>query len=98
MEFHLAHFHSFCYPVIYLMRVYTYMHTYPFIIIILTKAVIFQEILYFHYDIGRQCLEIDPCIKFRLPQSFSLSVSYMHIHANQNVLAESVFHFFPRNT
>ena len=46
-----------------------------------TLLVIFQEIqclLNFHYDVGRQGLEIDPCIKFRFPQSFF--VSYMHVH------------------
>ena len=44
----------------------------------------FQEIQYlvnFHYDAGCQGLEIDPCIKFCFPQSFSLPVTctYMYI-------------------
>ena len=55
-------------------------HTYPFIMYILAEAVCyFQKILNFHYDDGRQGLEIDPCIKFCFPQSFSLSVTCTYI-------------------
>ena len=42
--------------------------------------VVFQEIqclLNFHYVVGRQGIEIYPCIKFCLSH---LSVVYMHIH------------------
>ena len=35
--------------------------------------------VYFHNDVGRYGLEIDPRIKFRLPQSFSLSVTCTYI-------------------
>ena len=45
--------------------------------------VVFQEIqylLHFHYDVGRQDIEIYPCIKFCLSQWLLLSVIYMHIH------------------
>ena len=62
------------------------------------RLFIFQEIrclLNFHYDVGRQGLEIYPCIKFHLPQCFSLSVTctYVHVHtyAIKNVLPETVF-------
>ena len=34
-----------------------------------------QCLLNFHYDVGCHGLEIYPCIKYRLPQSFSLSVT-----------------------
>ena len=46
-----------------------------------------QCLLNFHYDVGCQGLEIDPCIKFCLPQSFSLS----HTYDNPKVLTETVF-------
>ena len=36
-------------------------------------------ILNFHYDGGCQGLDIYPCIKFHLPQSFSLSVTCTYI-------------------
>ena len=36
-------------------------------------------ILKFHYHVGHQGLEIDPCIKFHFPQSFSLSVTCTYI-------------------
>ena len=42
----------------------------------------FQEIpslLNFHYDVGHEGLEIYPCIQFRLPQCFSLSVTCTYI-------------------
>ena len=60
-------------------------------------VVVFQEIqflLHFHYDVGRQDVEIYPCIKFCLSQCFPLS----HTYAIKNVLAETVFCGFPRNT
>ena len=34
-----------------------------------------QRLLNFHWDAGRQGIEIYTCIKFRLPQCFSLSVT-----------------------
>ena len=45
-------------------------------------VVVFQEkqcLLHFHYDVGRQDVEMYPCIKFFLSQLFSF-VSYRHIH------------------
>ena len=44
--------------------------------------VVFQEIqclLNFHYDVGRQGIEIYPCIKFCLSHCFSLSVTSTYI-------------------
>ena len=38
-----------------------------------------QCLLNFHSDVGHQGLEIDPCIKFRFPQSLSLSVTCTYI-------------------
>ena len=40
-----------------------------------------QCLLDFHYDVGRQSLEVYPCIMFRHPQSLPLSVTcrYMYI-------------------
>ena len=37
-----------------------------------------EEILNFYYDAGRQCIEIYPCIKFRLPHFLSVTCT---IHA-----------------
>ena len=45
-------------------------------------VVVFQEIqclLHFHYDVGRQDVEIYPCIKFCLSQCFPLSVTGTYI-------------------
>ena len=61
---------------------YCVMHTYPLMMYWLRLFAIFHEVqclLNFHYDVGCQGLEIDPCIKFRFPQSFFF-VIYMHIH------------------
>ena len=48
--------------------------------------VIFQEILNFHDDVGRQGLKIDPCIKFRFPQSFfgKCTCTYMYMYICQS--------------
>ena len=47
-------------------------------------VVVFQDIqclLHFHYDVGRQDVEIVyPCIKFCLSQCFPLSVTCTYIH------------------
>ena len=64
-------------------------------------VVVFQEIqrlLHFHCDVGRQDVEIYPCIKFCLSQCFPLSVTGTYTYAIKNVLAETVFWGFPRNT
>ena len=45
--------------------------TYPFII--------FGQSCLQENDVGRQSLEVYPCIKFRLPQCFSLSVTHTYI-------------------
>ena len=61
-------------------------------------VVVFQEIqclLHFHYDVGRQDVEMYPCIKFCLSQCFSLSVTCTYI---KNILVEIVFCGFRRNT
>ena len=63
--------------------------------------VVFQEItclLNFHYDVGRQGIEIYPCIKFCLSHCFSLSVTstYVYTYAIKNVLAEIVFLWFSK--
>ena len=94
MEFHLARFHSFCYPVI-VINIYTVLLYCVYTVLCDTylpcigrgclKYV--QCLLNFHYDVGCQGLEIDPCIKFCLPQFFSLS----HTYANPKVLTETVF-------
>ena len=63
--------------------VYTYImyvRTYPFIIHWLWLFVVFQEILNFHYDVGHQGLDIYPCIQFRHPQCFPLSVTCTCVH------------------
>ena len=75
-------------PIILYIRSTVVLHTYPFIMYC-------QCFLNFHYGVGRQGLEIDPFMKFRFLQSFSLSVTCTYIC---HVLAETVFCCFPRNT
>ena len=53
-----------------------------------------QCLLNFHYDVGRQGIEIFPCIKFCLSQC----QLHPHTYAIKNVLVEIVFCGFPRNT
>ena len=63
--------------------VYTYImyaRTYPFIIHWLWLLVVFHEILNFHYDVGHQGLDMYPCIQFRHPQCFPLSVTCTCVH------------------
>ena len=71
-------FNSFGYPVFY-----THVHTYPFIMHWLRLfVVVFKEmqcLLNFHYDVGRQDVEIYPRLKFCLPQRFPLSVTCTYI-------------------
>ena len=60
--------------------------------------VVFQEIqclLNFHYDVGRQGIEIYSCIVFH---SVFLCQLHPYTYAIKNVLAEIVFCGFPRNT
>ena len=62
--------------------------------------VVFQEIqclLKFHYDVGRQGIEIYPCISFVFHIVF-LCQLHPHTYSIKNVLAEIVFCGFPRNT
>ena len=59
----------------------------------LAEAVCCSEILYFHYDVGRQDVEIYLCIKFCPSQCFPLSVTCTYIC----VLTKTVFCGFPRN-
>ena len=65
--------------------------------------VVFQEIqclLNFHYDGGRQGIEIYPCIRFCLSHNVIVFLCQLHPHtyAIKNVLAGIVFCGFPRNT
>ena len=60
------------------MYVYTYMY-----IPIRNVLALFSN---FHYDVGRQGIEIYPYIKFHLPQYFSLSIYF--------ILAETFFFVF----
>ena len=46
--------------------------------------------LNFHCDVGRQGIEIYPCVKLCLSQCFTYAI--------KNVLAKTVFCGFPRNT
>ena len=41
--------------------------------------VVFQEIQCLHYDVGRQDVDVYPCIKFCLSQCFPLSVTCTYI-------------------
>ena len=54
------------------------MHVHTYALAEAVCVVVFQEIqclLNFHYDVGRQGVEIYPCIKFCLSQCFPLSVT-----------------------
>ena len=51
--------------------------------------IVFQEIQNFHYDVGRQGIEIYPCIKFVFNGVF-LCQLHAHIYAIKNVFAETV--------
>ena len=58
--------------------IHTYIHTIHNALVV----VVFQEIqclLHFHYDVGRQDVEIYPCIKFCLSQCFPSSVTGTYI-------------------
>ena len=55
-------------------------------------VVVMQRLLHFHYDVGRQDVEIYPCMKFF--HSVFLCQLHAHTYAINNVLAETaVFNY-----
>ena len=65
----------------FLLASFPYIHNVCMYIHWLRLFVVFQEIqclLNFHYDVGRQGIEIYPCIKFCLSQCFPLSVTSVY--------------------